>query len=286
MNFRAERPRSRRVSGGVESKGAAQEPARPHSYTRLTGALDSLPTLLVQWRTRGRDRGRPLPGGKGVRQLGQEGCTEPRWGRYGGVFFRPLVPDVSRSTHAGLEGWARLDSNQGPTDYESAALTAELRAPRPRSPAARRAAPSPRRRYQRVRGFDWGAAQPECGPEWRAAPFQEPGWAGTGLREPHMSGRTEDDWGSVADQGDLGTGGSATQAHRRRAGGDAVTEGRGLADGNRSGAVLEHEQTVRSVLEAFNRRDIDAALRVVAPASDPPDCLGPDLRGRPSLHRA
>jgi hypothetical protein len=24
--------------------------------------------------------------------------------------------------------WARLDSNQGPTDYESAALTAELRA--------------------------------------------------------------------------------------------------------------------------------------------------------------
>ncbi len=26
--------------------------------------------------------------------------------------------------------WARLDSNQEPTDYESAALTVELRAPR------------------------------------------------------------------------------------------------------------------------------------------------------------
>src|SRR5258706_14979672 len=26
--------------------------------------------------------------------------------------------------------WARLDSNQGPTDYEPAALTAELRAPK------------------------------------------------------------------------------------------------------------------------------------------------------------
>ena len=29
----------------------------------------------------------------------------------------------------GFAGWARQDSNLGPTDYESAALTAELRAP-------------------------------------------------------------------------------------------------------------------------------------------------------------
>jgi hypothetical protein len=33
--------------------------------------------------------------------------------------------------------WARQDSNLGPTDYESAALTAELRARRPQSSAAK-----------------------------------------------------------------------------------------------------------------------------------------------------
>src|SRR6266403_3004056 len=37
-------------------------------------------------------------------------------------------PSLSALHHSGW--WARLDSNQEPTDYESAALTVELRAPR------------------------------------------------------------------------------------------------------------------------------------------------------------
>src|SRR5437879_10777542 len=37
-------------------------------------------------------------------------------------------PSPSALHHSGW--WARLDSNQEPTDYESAALTVELRAPR------------------------------------------------------------------------------------------------------------------------------------------------------------
>ena len=37
---------------------------------------------------------------------------------------------VHRLTGKGLGWWALLDSNQRPTDYESAALTAELRAPK------------------------------------------------------------------------------------------------------------------------------------------------------------
>jgi hypothetical protein len=49
-----------------------------------------------------------------------------------------------RCRHAASAEWARLDSNQGPTDYESAALTAELRAQRPeRSGAAGRASLRP-----------------------------------------------------------------------------------------------------------------------------------------------
>ncbi len=200
-------PEVNAVAGRRVEGRAARERARPHSYTKLTGAPGCLPTPSGS--TDGRDV-RENPAG---RQGGLDRATVgPYRGRGGGPekSREGLDEDESRSVERDSR-WARLDSNQGPTDYESAALTAELRAPRPRSPAARRAAPSPRRRYQRVRGFDWGGAQPECGPEWRAAPFQEPGWAGTGLREPHMSGRTEDDWGSVADQGDLGTGGSATR---------------------------------------------------------------------------
>ena len=49
---------------------------------------------------------------------------------------RQLTLDQRRTIDAGppllsvqVAGWARQDSNLGPTDYESAALTAELRAP-------------------------------------------------------------------------------------------------------------------------------------------------------------
>ena len=37
---------------------------------------------------------------------------------------------TNRFRFIGLRWWARKDLNLGPTDYESAALTAELRAPR------------------------------------------------------------------------------------------------------------------------------------------------------------
>ena len=39
-----------------------------------------------------------------------------------------LSPRKRNPPGRGVSLWARLDSNQGPTDYESAALTAELRA--------------------------------------------------------------------------------------------------------------------------------------------------------------
>ncbi len=40
-----------------------------------------------------------------------------------------VLPSLARTRRRARNGlWARLDSNQGPTDYESAALTAELRA--------------------------------------------------------------------------------------------------------------------------------------------------------------
>lgn len=48
-------------------------------------------------------------------------------------------------------------------------------------------------------------------------------------------------------------------------GGIAVMEGHALADLNRSGVVVEREQTVRSVLEAFNRREIDGVLTLLHP---------------------
>ena len=40
------------------------------------------------------------------------------------------VPETEAGMGATILEWARQDSNLGPTDYESAALTAELRAPR------------------------------------------------------------------------------------------------------------------------------------------------------------
>jgi ketosteroid isomerase-like protein len=44
-----------------------------------------------------------------------------------------------------------------------------------------------------------------------------------------------------------------------------MIDGRALADRNRSGAVIEHERVVRSVLEAFNRRDIAGVLDLLHP---------------------
>jgi hypothetical protein len=46
--------------------------------------------------------------------------------------FGPVHSGMRKPPERGLSLWARQDSNLGPTDYESAALTAELRAPRPR----------------------------------------------------------------------------------------------------------------------------------------------------------
>jgi hypothetical protein len=48
-----------------------------------------------------------------------------------------------RLVFAGLSQWAGLDSNQRPTDYESAALTAEL--PAPGASLGARAGDGPRR---------------------------------------------------------------------------------------------------------------------------------------------
>ena len=55
---------------------------------------------------------------------------------------RRLGPDPAPGAHSpcACSSWARLESNQGPTDYESAALTAELRARAPSAYAARRLA--------------------------------------------------------------------------------------------------------------------------------------------------
>ena len=54
-----------------------------------------------------------------------------RWGhatRIGDIPGSPVPHDhAERSSQCGVV-WARLDSNQGATDYESAALTTELRA--------------------------------------------------------------------------------------------------------------------------------------------------------------
>ena len=60
-----------------------------------------------------------LPGAAHSRARAGPRCC----GRAGRV---PALADEVRKC-----SWARLDSNQGPTDYESAALTAELRAPVP-----------------------------------------------------------------------------------------------------------------------------------------------------------
>jgi ketosteroid isomerase-like protein len=44
-----------------------------------------------------------------------------------------------------------------------------------------------------------------------------------------------------------------------------VIEGRALADANRSAVVMEHERIVRSLLDAFNRRDLEGVLQLLHP---------------------
>ena len=56
------------------------------------------------------------------------------------------------------------------------------------------------------------------------------------------------------------------RAERRgRAGVTALRDGRALADGSRSGAVMEHERIVRSLLDAFNGRDLEGVLQLLHP---------------------
>ncbi len=93
--------------------------------------------------------------------------TDRRMPVGGPAWIRP-EPSGQGPTHGSW--WARLDSNQGPTDYESAALTAELRALQGKHTTAggcrKDCCPSPAMRTSKIRvsGFipiDMSGSKPD-----------------------------------------------------------------------------------------------------------------------------